>query len=99
MAKPRECITEVDHVKNLGVTFSSKSNLDILALVTLNRMRDPIAATMLPESQCGFRRNRITMDMIFAVRQLMLKVREQHRNLYIGTVYFTKWFDSVHALH
>ena len=62
----------------------------IMALVMLNRMRDPIAETVLPESQCGFRRNRGTTDMIFAVRQLMEKAREQHRNLYIAFVDFTK---------
>ena len=67
----------------------------IMALVMLNRMRDPIAETVLPESQCGFRRNRGTTDMIFAVRQLMEKAREQHRNLYIAFVDFTKAFDSV----
>ena len=67
----------------------------IMALVMLNRMRDPIAKTVLPESQCGFRRNRGTTDMIFAVRQLMEKAREQHRNLYIAFVDFTKAFDSV----
>ena len=39
----------------------------IMALMMLNRMRDPIAETVLPESQCGFRRNRGTTDMIFAV--------------------------------
>ena len=67
----------------------------IMALMMLNRMRDPIAETVLPESQCGFRRNRGTTDMIFAVRQLMEKAREQHRNLYIAFVDFTKAFDSV----
>ena len=67
----------------------------IMALVMLNRMRDPIAETVLPESQCGFRRNRGTTDMIFAVRQHMEKAREQHRNLYIPFVDFTKAFDSV----
>ena len=67
----------------------------IMALVMLNRMRDPIAETVLPESQGGFRRNRGTTDMIFAVRQLMEKAREQHRNLYIAFVDFTKAFDSV----
>ena len=67
----------------------------IMVLVMLNRMRDPIAETVLPESQCGFRRNRGTTDMIFAVRQLMNKTREQHRNLYIAFVYFTKAFDTV----
>ena len=33
--------------------------------------------------------------MIFAVRQLMEKAREQHLNLYIAFVDFTKAFDSV----
>ena len=47
----------------------------IMALVMLNRMRDPIAETVLPESQCGFRRNRGTTAMISAVRQLMEKDR------------------------
>ena len=35
----------------------------IMALVMLNRMRDPITETVLPESQCGFRRNRGTTDI------------------------------------
>ena len=67
----------------------------IMALVMITRMRDPIAETVLPESQCGFRRNRGTTDMIFAVRQLMEKAREQHSNLYIAFVDFTKAFDFV----
>ena len=54
----------------------------ILALVMLNRMRDPIAETVLPESQCGFRRNRGTTDMIFAVRQLR---RRPENNTVIST--------------
>ena len=66
-----------------------------MTLVMLNRMRDPIAEVVLPESQCGFRRNRGTTDMIFAVRQLMEKAREQYRNLYITLVDFTRAFDSV----
>ena len=65
-----------------------------LALVMLSRMRDPIAETVLPESQCGFRRNHVTTDMIVAVRQLMEEAREHHRNLYIVFVDFTKAFDS-----
>ena len=67
----------------------------IMTLVMLNRMRDPIAEAVLPESQCGFRRNRGTTDMIVAVRQLMEKAREQHRDLYIAFVDFTKAFESV----
>ena len=72
-------------------------------MVMLNRMRDPIAETVLPESQCGFRRNRGTTNMIFAVRQLMEKAREQHRNLYMDSlkdtvkqsnISTTQWQDS-----
>ena len=66
-----------------------------MALVMLNRMRDPIAETLLPE--CGFRRNRGTTDMIFPVRQLMEKAKEQHRNLCIAFVDFTKAFGSVNS--
>ena len=43
----------------------------------------------------SFRRNRGTTDMSFAIRQLMEKGREQHRNLCIAFVDFTKAFDSV----
>ena len=43
----------------------------ILALLMLNRMRDPIAETVLPESQCGFRRNRGTTDMIVGWRVIV----------------------------
>ena len=66
-----------------------------MTLVMLNRMRDQIAEVVLPESQCGFRRNRGTTDMIFAVRQLTEKAREQHRNLYTTLVDLPKAFYSV----
>ena len=65
--------------------YAKQLSLDAnMALVMLNRMRAPNAETVPPESQCGFRRNRGTTDMIFVVRQLMEKAREQHRNLYIA---------------
>ena len=60
-------------------------------------MRDPIAEAVLPETQCGFCRNRATTDLIFALRQLMEKSREQNQNLYITFVDFTKAFDLVNC--
>lgn len=40
-----------------------------LARVLLNRLLELIAPNVLPESQCGFRPKRRTMEMIFTVRQ------------------------------
>ena len=42
----------------------------ILARILLNRLTVHLEQGLLPESQCGFRRNRGTVDMIFAARQL-----------------------------
>jgi hypothetical protein len=50
---------------------------------------------VLPESQCGFRAGRSTLDTIFSVRQLQEKCAEQQRPLYMVFVDLTKAFDSV----
>ena len=42
-----------------------------------------LAERTLPESQCGFRTGRSTIDMIFSVRELQEKCREQRRPLFI----------------
>ncbi|XP_076036403.1 uncharacterized protein LOC143022188 [Oratosquilla oratoria] len=48
-----------------------------------------------PEAQCGFRAERSTIDMIFSLRQLQEKCREQRRPLYIAFIDLTKAFDLV----
>ena len=63
----------------------------ILARVLLNRLLDHLKSGLLPESQCGFRAGRGTVDMIFAARQLQEKCWEQHQDL----VDLTKAFDTV----
>ena len=54
-----------------------------------------ITPEVVPETQCGFRSNRSTVDMIFCLRQLQEKCIEQDRPLYIVFVDFTKAFDTV----
>ena len=66
----------------------------ILARI-LNKRLTPIAEHILPESQCGFRPARGTTDMIFTVRQLQEKCREQQKPLYVAFIDLTKAFDSV----
>ena len=67
----------------------------ILARVLLNRLNRHLEDGLLPESQCGFRSGRGTVDMIFAARQLQEKAIEQHVELYTTFVDLTKAFDTV----
>ena len=67
----------------------------ILARILLNRLIDHLEQGLLPESQCGFRKERGTTDMIFAARQLQEKCQEQNVDLYTTFVDLTKAFDTV----
>ena len=50
-------------------------------------------AGRIPESQCGFRKDRGTIDMIFTARQE--KCQGQNIDLYMTFVDLTKAFDTV----
>lgn len=67
----------------------------ILARIILNRLTSHVAENAVPESQCGFRAGRGTCDMIFAIRQLQEKCREQNKGLHMVFVDLTKAFDTV----
>ena len=67
----------------------------ILARIMLNRLILSVAEKNLPESQCGFRRNRSTTDMIFTVRQIQGKCTEQNMCLYVVFFDMTNAFDTV----
>ena len=64
------------------------------ARVVLNRLQK-LAERVYPESQCGFRASRSTIDMVFSVRQLQEKCRKQRRPLYLAFIDLTKAFDYV----
>ena len=67
----------------------------ILARVLLNRITEHLVDNVISESQCGFRQNRGTIDMVFAVKQLQEKCIEQHKDLYLLFIDLTKAFDTV----
>ena len=50
---------------------------------------------LLHESQCGFRKDRRTIGMIFTARQLHEKCQKQNVDLYMTFVDLTKAFDTV----
>ena len=62
----------------------------ILARVMLKRLLSQVVDIVLPVSQCGFRRGRSTIDMIFVARLLQEKCREQSRDLYLAFIDLTK---------
>ncbi|XP_076043659.1 uncharacterized protein LOC143026773 [Oratosquilla oratoria] len=66
----------------------------VLAGIINNRLK-VIADQILPETQCGFRPERGTIDMIFSVWQLQEKCYEQHQPLYLAFIDLTKAFDCV----
>ena len=56
----------------------------ILAKILLNRLNTHLdQAGLIPEGQCGFRKDRGTIDMIFTARQLQEKCQEQNVDLYM----------------
>ena len=55
----------------------------LFAKVVLMKLR-VLAAKIYLESQCGFRAKWATMDMIFSLRQLQEKCREQEKPLYVA---------------
>ena len=77
-----------------GITLLSSAG-KILAGILLSRLNAEIVKTILPESQCGFRQNRGTTDIIFTVRQIQEKCSEHRQGLYQVFVDLTKAFDSV----
>lgn len=67
----------------------------VMARVILNRLMGHVEQSILPETQCGFRSERSTIDMIFTLKQVQEKCREQNMPLYIVFIDFTKAFDTV----
>ena len=63
-----------------GITLLSIAG-KVLARVLLHRLVPTIAEEILRQSQCGFRANRGTMDMVFVLHQLQEKCREQNMGL------------------
>ncbi|XP_037801974.1 uncharacterized protein LOC119596718 [Penaeus monodon] len=65
-----------------GITLLSIAG-KVFARVLLNRLLPTIAEDHFPETQCGFRTNRGTTDMVFVLGQLQEKCREQNKGLYV----------------
>ena len=66
----------------------------VYAWVMLKRL-EILAAHIYPKWQCGFRAGRSTIDMVFSLKQLQEKCKEQCKPLYIAFIDLTKASDFV----
>ena len=81
--------------KHQGISLLSIAG-KILARVLLNRLNEYLEQSgLLSESQCGFRKDRGTINIIFTARQLQEKCQERNVDLYLTFVDLTKAFDTV----
>ena len=77
-----------------GISLLSTAG-KILARIILNRIEEKMCTLILPETQCGFRRNRSTIDMVFSLRKIQDKCTEQNMELYAVFIDFNKAFATV----
>ena len=73
------------------VNYSGISLLSVagkILAIFLNRLQ-PLLESIIPETQCGFRPGRGTTDMMFSVRQVQDKCREQGRDLCLAFIDLT----------
>nr|VZI20511.1 unnamed protein product [Spirometra erinaceieuropaei] len=67
----------------------------IFARILLNRLNNHLEQSLLPESQCGFRRHRGTTDIIIAARQIQENCQEMRTHLYSTFVDLTKACEMI----
>ena len=65
----------------------------VVVEILLKRLIKYIAEELMPETQCGFRQNRSTSEMIFVARQTLEKSSEQQQNLYICFIDLSNAFE------
>lgn len=79
---------------NLSVETAGAQHSSLL----LHRLINTTTEDLLPESQCGFGKNRSRMDMIIIARQLQEKSRKHKQDLFMAFVDLSKAFDISHTL-
>ena len=76
--------------------------LSVAGKVFARLIADRISNTsesIIDETQCGFRKQRGTVDMIFVAHQLQEKAREQSCQLFMCFFDLKKAYDSVPGMH
>ncbi|XP_076058080.1 uncharacterized protein LOC143035219 [Oratosquilla oratoria] len=67
----------------------------VSARIMLSCLVNHAPDVVLPESHCGFRKERGITDMVFSLRQIQEKCLKQNKDLFIVFVDLTKAFDTM----
>ena len=70
----------------------SLASFKMFARIALIKRLQAWAERVYPESQCGFGADRSTINMVFSLRQLQKKCREQWQPLFVAFIDLTKAF-------
>ena len=84
----------VDWAVHQKPVMGELTQLSLRSRILLNRLTTPLDQ-QLPESQCGFRKERRTINMVFAARQRQEKCQEQNADLFSTYVNLTEAFDII----
>ena len=78
-----------------GITLMSHPCKIFTRMLTKRAYKYCETINILPESQCAFRSNRSTVDMMFTAKLLQQSCREKEIALYLAFLDITKAYDSV----
>lgn len=78
-----------------GITLMSHLCKIFTLMLTKRAYKYCETINILPESQCAFRSNRSTVDMMFTAKLLQQSCREKEIALYLAFLDITKAYDSV----
>jgi sorting nexin-29 len=84
---------KIDYNNYRGISLLSTS-YKILSNILLSRL-SPYVDEIIVDHQCGFRRNRSTIDQIFCIRQILEKKWEYNKTVHQVLIEFKKVKDSV----
>ncbi|KAJ4444905.1 hypothetical protein ANN_06704 [Periplaneta americana] len=84
-----------NHVPDIDAVEFARCRTMIAERVNRFRIRPPNQDEIIGDHQCGFRRNRSTIDQIFCIRQIMEKKWEYKGTVHQLFIDFKKAYDSV----
>jgi hypothetical protein len=81
--------TDLNNYRGISLLSTAYNILSIILLATLI----PYVNEIIRDRQCGFRRNRSTMDQIFYIRQILEKKWEYNGTVYQLVIDFKNAYD------
>jgi hypothetical protein len=78
-----------------GISLDAHAGKVLLKLVEMRLSRHAETCNILPEEQCGFRRGRSTIDMLFVARMLQESARDKNVSIFMLFIDLMKAYDCI----